>query len=281
MQQQRVALGNRFEDEVVDAHDARLGAVEHRARDQPVDAAAYARGDGAGVVVAAARLRLDHLDAVLARDARRIHHVDAIRHRLEQALQHRDGDRRDAQIGDAAGVLDLDLLDLAGAELALEAAELLAEQQVRPQLRQQFGRHRRHVHAVAHFAVEQEVAHLLGHLDRYVQLRLFGRSAEVRRADHLWMQHQRVILRRRFLLEDVEPRAAHLPALERGVERLLVDDPAARGVDDQQTAPALRECGGAEQPGRVLGLRHVHRECVGAREQRVEIDQIDVELGGD
>ncbi len=71
-------------------------------------------------------------------------------------------------------------------------------------------------------------------------------------------EHERVVLRRRLLLEDVERRAADLPRFERLEQRGLVDDAAARGVHDPHAGLHLREARGAEQPGRVLRLRHVH-----------------------
>src|SRR3990172_97195 len=69
------ALRDRLEHEVVDAHDARLPAVEDGARDEPVHAAAHARGDGAREVPGPAGLGLDHLDAPLLRHVRRAHPV--------------------------------------------------------------------------------------------------------------------------------------------------------------------------------------------------------------
>ena len=79
--------------------------------------------------------------------------------------------------------------------------------------------------------------------------------------------------------EDVERRAAHAPALQRLEQRRLVDDAAARGVHHQHPRAHLREGGAAEHAGGVLGARHVDGDGVGALEQRVEGDQLDVEIG--
>ena len=55
--------------------------------------------------------------------------------------------------------------------------------------------------------------------------------------------------------------------------------PAARGVHHQHARAHLGEGGAAEHAGGVLGARHVDGDGVGALEQRVEGDQLDVEIG--
>ena len=130
--QQRRTLGDRLEHEVVDAHDAGLVAVEERPLDQPVVMQPRTR---VVIELAKSRERLVllsiTLDAALLGDHRRVHHVDAIGHALEHALQHRDRDGRDAQVGHVAGEYSISIsLDGAGAQLALEAAELLREREV-------------------------------------------------------------------------------------------------------------------------------------------------------
>ena len=63
---------------------------------------------------------------------------------------------------------------------------------------------------------------------------------------------------------------------ERGGQRRLVDDPAARGVDDPQSGLRLRQHLGVEEPERLGRLRQVDREEVDAahetREVRLELD---------
>ena len=88
-------------------------------------------------------------------------------------------------------------------------------------------------------------------------------------------------LRRRLLDEDVEPGAADLAGLEGLEQRRLVDDPAARGVDDDQT-PFLASWRTSRRRSPVVSF--VLGTCTvttSARsKQLVERDQLDVELRG-
>ena len=85
----------------------------------------------------------------------------------------------------------------------------------------------------------------------------------------------------RLLLEHVEGRAGHLAALDGRRERRLVDDPAARAVDDAHAAPHARERARADEPARLRRERGVDGDEVGARVELVERDQLDAQARGD
>ena len=134
VQQQRPALGNRLEHEIVDAYDAWLIAVKDGPGDQPIDDTLDLDRHAAGEVGRPRDLRFDHLDAELLSEMRRIHEVHPLAHRAEDALQDRDRDRRDLEFGDLAGIFDLDDVDSPLGQLALEGAELFGEHQIGPDL---------------------------------------------------------------------------------------------------------------------------------------------------
>ena len=79
--------------------------------------------------------------------------------------------------------------------------------------------------------------------------------------------------------EHVEARRRDLTGLERVVERLLVDDAAARRVDDDQVRPGAGELLGADQADRLRGLGQVHRQEVRLGHQLLETDHPHPHLG--
>ena len=70
-----------------------------------------------------------------------------------------------------------------------------------------------------------------------------------------------MILRRRFVVEDVEARGDDPPVGQSGGQRGLVHDPAAGGVDDDGAGLKAGKLFCAKD--RPAGLRHVHRNDVG------------------
>ncbi|EAR50516.1 hypothetical protein OG2516_09735 [Oceanicola granulosus HTCC2516] len=97
--------------------------------------------------------------------------------------------------------------------------------------------------------------------------------------DDVGQAEQRVLLGR-LLGEHVEGRAGDVAVLERVRQRLLVDEAAARAVDDPHALLRLGEVLAAQDVLRLLRQRHVQGDEVGARQQRVEPDLLDTELGG-
>jgi hypothetical protein len=84
-----------------------------------------------------------------------------------------------------------------------------------------------------------------------------GREDEVR-------QRAQPARRRRLALEDVERRGAQAPGHERLHEGVLVDEAAARGVDEDRARAHAGERGGVEQRRRVRRQRRVERHDVAA-----------------
>jgi hypothetical protein len=125
---------------------------------------------------------------------------------------------------------------------------------------------RRHVERVGDAAVDEVVGHLLGDLQRDVDLRLVGRGAEVRGGDEVRRAEQRVLLGR-LGDEHVERGAGDVARIEQLLERRLVDQPAARAVDDAHALLGLGEVLAAEDVARLVGQRRVQRDEVGALEQ--------------
>ena len=112
---------------------------------------------------------------------------------------------------------------------------------------------------------------LLGGLDAGAVLRLGGRGAQVRRDDDVGVAEQRVV-GDRLAREDVERGAGDLAGVERVLERRVVDQLAARAVDDPHAVAALGERLGVEPAARLGRLRQVDRDEVGlARRPRPSV----------
>ena len=80
--------------------------------------------------------------------------------------------------------------------------------------------------------------HRPGDRDAGLLLRLVGGGAEVRRGDDVLELEERAV-GARLLGEDVEPGGGDAALLEGVVERLLVDDAAAGGVDEHEVGLTL------------------------------------------
>ena len=143
-------------------------------------------------------------------------------------------------LGDVALIGDLHLDDAALGELAGERAELLGQLDERLQLRRLLRRDRREVHRVGDRAAQQVVRHLLGDLQGDILLRLGGGGAEMRRADHVRVAEQRVLRRPAPRRTRRSAAPATCPDFERIAQRLLVDQPAARAIDDPHALLHLR-----------------------------------------
>ena len=163
-----------------------------------------------------------------------------------------------------------------------ERAEAAAEADER---RDRLGQRRAEVDRVGDDAAVERRLHLLGRVGAGAVLRLGRRGAEVWRHDHVVAAEERV-LGRGLLGEDVEGGACDLAGVERGAERLEVDQLAARAVDD---ADAVLHAGERRRVDPVDGLgrlRQVDRDEVGALVELVgRLDALDAEvaeaLGGD
>jgi 2-methylisocitrate lyase-like PEP mutase family enzyme len=82
---------------------------------------------------------------------------------------------------------------------------------------------------------------------------------------------QRIVLRCRFLVEDVERGAGDAVCLQRVIKRRLVDDAAARRVDDESGPLHVRQPRRVEEPDRLGGFRAMDRDEIGPRDSGVEV----------
>ncbi len=78
----------------------------------------------------------------------------------------------------------------------------------------------------------------------------------------------------------VQARGADMTAGDRIGQRLLVEQPTAGGVDNDDPGLGLGQRFLAQQPGGFLGLGQVHRDEVGAGQHVVQRQQLDAELRG-
>ena len=92
----------------------------------------------------------------------------------------------------------------------------------------------------------------------------------MRRADHVGMAEQHV-LGGRLLDEHVESGARNLLGIQCIDQRLLVDEAAARAVDDAHAFLGLGQVLAAEDIPRLVGQRGVQRDEVRAGQKLVEI----------
>ena len=113
----------------------------------------------------------------------------------------------------------------------MNAPKPLAQQGKRLQALEFLGRHRREVDGVADDAVLEEVAKRRRRLDADEFLALAGRRRDMG-CGHDLRQLLQAMIDRGLLVEHVERRARHVSRLDRVGQRGLVDQVAARGVDD-------------------------------------------------
>ncbi len=104
----------------------------------------------------------------------------------------------------------------------------------------------------------------------------FGRpAADVRRADEVGEQQELAICRG-FFVEDVERGAGEFPVDERALDRRLVHDAAAGGVDQKGGRLHSRERSCVDETARRRVQRNVQCDDVGLGEQCVERNRADV-----
>ena len=159
-----------------------------------------------------------------------------------------------------------------------DAAERAGERQERAEHVHVLGADRRDVDGGGDDAAGERGDDLLGGLHAGAVLRLGGRGRQVRRDDHVGIAEQRVV-GDRLAGEHVERGAGDLAGVQRRLERVVVDELAARAVDDAHAVAALGQRLGVE-PALGLGrLRQVDRDEVRLRVQVVGgLGLLDAEL---
>ena len=200
----------------------------------------HRHGDQALVVaLGLARHLLDH-DAALLGDDRRGDDVDVLQHRPQQAGDRGRGQRLGVHLRHRALVGDLHLGDAGLGELAGERAELLGERDERLEPRRLLGGDRGEVDRVGDRAAQQIVRHLLGDLQRDVLLRLGGGGAEMRRAHHVGHGRTADCCVAGSSTNTSKAAPATWPDLSAVAQRRLVDQAAARAIDDAHALLHLR-----------------------------------------
>ena len=99
----------------------------------------------------------------------------------------------------------------------------------------------------------------------------------MRGANDVRMAKQRIV-GGRLLDEHVEGRARDMAAIEQGAQRRLIDQAAARAIDDSNALLGLGEIRSREDVLRLRRHWRVNADEVGAREKIVEFDLFDAEV---
>src|SRR5215813_1239651 len=276
-----MALRRGFQAVRIDRDDALFRAPEERAGDPAlVPFVADDNLDQAGEVLRGAGFRFGDAQAALFGDHRGVDLIDPRADLFEQPRKNRLSDRAHVEVGHLAAVIDLNLADRLVEELGLEVAQFGAQCQVRPHRFERFGRDRRDVDRARDRAREQEVSNRLGDRDGDRLLRLMRRGAEVRRDDHFVQPEQRIVRRHGLLLEDVERGARELARFYRVVKRPLVDQPAARRIDDAHAVLHLGEGRRADDAARLFGKRRMNGDEIGPLEDFVQRAQLNAGAHG-
>ena len=131
-------------------------------------------------------------------------------------------------------------------------------------------RHGRHVDRRQDRLARKRRADSLRHVEGDADLRLDRRGAEMRREDDARHADERIARLDRLAREDVDRRSRDMPRLHGVSEILLVDDAAARAVDEAHAL--LHACDRilVEHVLRILVQRHVHRDEVRLLDHLVE-----------
>src|SRR5688572_5809335 len=107
---------------------------------------------------------------------------------------------------------------------------------------------------------------------------LIGPAQGVRRQDHVVELQDRIVRRRRLLLEHVEPGARDAPLGEHPGQRLLIDDRPARGIDEIGGRLHQRQALGIDEMPGLWRQRTIDAQHIGTLEQILQPDQLDPEL---
>ena len=277
MKHQEVALGHRLDPVAVDPDQPETTVADHCAGDLVrAIRRAHAQRERVDVVGGLARAALGDADSALARDEGRADIVEILVEKAaQQSLQRRRRDRFGLEPRGLASQADRDLHWRLGDELRGKAAQPLGQPQMRSERFQLLGRERRHIDRMADHAIDEKFGSLLRDVDRDLDLRLVGRRAQMGRRDHVVEAQQRMVFRRRLFDEHVERRARDLTRRERLGKRLLVDDSAARAVDDPHARLHHRERRRAHQRLGVVGERRVRRDEIGAPVELLQRHHLD------
>ena len=175
-------------------------------------------------------------------------------------------------LGDAAGVLDGNRMQAAGADLGLKCAQTLGQIEIGADHRQQFAADRGNIEGVDHHSPGEKIDDLAGNLDGDIDLGVDGGGAQMGGADHLVEAQQRIVGLRRFFGENVEGSAGHLSGLDGLGQGQFIDQTADGAVDDPAAGLDPGQGTGANDLGGFTVERDVQGDEVAAGEQFFEFD---------
>src|SRR6202011_5155212 len=121
---------------------------------------------------------------------------------------------------------------------------------------------------------------LVGDIERDVHLCFLRAGSKMRSDDHLRELQQRVVLRRRLLVEDVDGGTGDVAVRDRLRQRALVDDAAPGDIYNASTLFHASQLACADDASRGVVQRHVHGQDIALGEQRVEITELNAGLVG-
>src|SRR5262245_55640218 len=243
--------------DVAHLNDARSAVGKHRAGDGAVVLVGSDRQPNVafeGALLTARYFLKAH--ATLFGAAAGRHHIDVRQQWPQHTCQRRGRQRPGVERGDFTGIFEPNALDAGLRELARKQAKLFGEFHPGPQPRRLLGADAGEVDRIGNRPLEQVVRHLFGDLQGDIFLRLAGGGAQMRRADHIRQAEQRAG-RGGLHLEHIKSGARYLPRFDRLGQSMLVDQAAARAIDDAHAPLGFAQLRGIEDVAGLVGERRV------------------------
>lgn len=120
-------------------------------------------------------------------------------------------------------------------------------------------------------------SHICKHRGRFVEQPEARSARKMRGHDDVRKGRKAVVRRPRLDAMHIESRARNRSGGERVEQRILVDGPAAAGVNEERCPFHRRESHAADQPIVRSNIGGMHRGEVGLRQQRIERAKVDAE----
>ena len=234
------------------------------------------RAEVAGV----GRLLLDDGDPALPGHDLGVHQVDlALHRRFHPAGREARRDEPRVLVGHLAAIAQRDAANGPSIHLRVENPQTPAQVEIEPEVFQFRAVERPHVHGKANLAGLEVVDQQLRRLDGDGNLRLLGGGPQVRRHENPRVFDQGVVGGGRLGVEHVDRRAGNLSRVQGDEQRVLVDQAAARAINDSHAGLHPRQGGRTNDVASLRRERSVNRDVVAAPPQVVERQACDAQLG--